>query len=98
MSGLGSFDIAKKSIRNIVRANYQFVPESMQAPAQFIDAKVEYSPRLAKEKNKSERTLVLNRAPMGDAELDCVGVLARKCQRVIFLDTQQEFGIKRTRY
>lgn len=80
-----SRELAKKCIRDIVRANYHFTPETMPEPAEFIEAKVEYTYAGGE---KSIRTLVLNRAPMGEAELVCVGVLARKSHRIIFLDTQ----------
>lgn len=80
-----SRELAKKCIRDIVRANYQFTPETMPEPAEFIEAKVVYTYMGGQ---KSIRTLILNRAPMGEAELDCVSVLARKSDRIIFLDTQ----------
>lgn len=112
INGIGATETARKSIRTAVKTAYNFCPESMEKPADDIEAFVENTSTSTKPSTKPSikaalkastdrrprtiRTLVISRPPMGDIELDSVAQLGRKCDFLKFNDTQQVFKISVT--
>ena len=107
--GIGVAGTARKSIRTAVKTAYNFCPESMTRPADDIEVIVESTSRSTKASTKASakastdyrkprtiRTLVLNRPPMGDTELDIVAQVGRKCDFLKFKDIQRVFSISVT--